>query len=386
MKKIILIIFLVLFAAYLVNNYSDHPIIANIIHPEQINPEQINHNNYSEQHQEHTVYKIENKQNEIQSFDKYNINKNTNKNDLIIQSGPNSILPKLLSNNQEQQHKYQEQHQEQHNQQEQQHKYQEQHQEQHNQQEQQHKYQEQHNQQEQQHKYQEQHPQEQHPQEQHHQEQQHKYQEQQHKYQEQHHNHQEQQQEYGVSKNNNQKCKIYSASKQIDSNNIMGLLDTNPSAGNDYNIEGKSFEDKYWNFNNNDSSLLDGMNLDNNRFFTGYYNVPASKMKSKDDTIYNDNNEFTPLKLNYEGDNYTKYAIATNKYYNISFIVYEKETYFDEPALYNNKLYNYLLCSVKDGKLKIMNPMQPRNRILMGEFISFSFGVSQLNFLLITPI
>jgi hypothetical protein len=98
--------------------------------------------------------------------------------------------------------------------------------------------------------------------------------------------------------------------------------------------------------------------------------------------------EFPSKMLRYQGEDYNIFGLASNKYYNIRFIVYEKEVEFNEPNTMpgNNKYYSYLLAKKVDNKLQIMNLMQPRNRISMGEYVSFTFGVSQLNFLLITPI
>jgi len=160
-----------------------------------------------------------------------------------------------------------------------------------------------------------------------------------------------------------------------------------PNPHNDFKIPKTSFEDKYWNINNNEYGLLEDRQLYNGKFFNGYTNKSIKQEMKTPQEMKHPMNEydFPPKILRYEGFDWNRIGVASNKYYNIYFIIYEKETFVDEGIEYNNKLYEYLLVKIVDKKLQIMQIMQPRGKITMGEYVSFTFGVSQLNFLLVSP-
>ena len=174
-----------------------------------------------------------------------------------------------------------------------------------------------------------------------------------------------------------------------------------PKPVNDYKIPKKSFEEKYWDINNNKFSLLENSILTNGKFFSGFNDILAPEVASgglktgypsecnpiiSENSVISKDSDYPPKVLIYNGNDYKMFGLASNKYYNIYFIVYEREVYFDEPNIYNNKLYEYVLVKLVNNKLQIMHSMQPRTRIVMGDYVSFNFGVSQLNFLLVTPL
>jgi hypothetical protein len=174
-----------------------------------------------------------------------------------------------------------------------------------------------------------------------------------------------------------------------------------PKPINDYKIPKKSFEEKYWDIDNNKFTLLENSILTNGKFFSGVNDILAPEVASgglktgypsecnpiiSENNIITKDSDYPPKVLTYNGNDYKMFGLASNKYYNIYFIVYEREVYFDEPNIYNNKLYEYILVKLVNNKLQIMHSMQPRTRIVMGDYVSFNFGVSQLNFLLVTSL
>jgi len=174
-----------------------------------------------------------------------------------------------------------------------------------------------------------------------------------------------------------------------------------PKPINDYKIPKKSFEEKYWDIDNNKFTLLENSILTNGKFFSGVNDILAPEVASgglktgypsecnpiiSENNIITKDSDYPPKVLTYNGNDYKIFGLASNKYYNIYFIVYEREVYFDEPNIYNNKLYEYVLVKLVNNKLQIMHSMQPRTHIVMGDYVSFNFGVSQLNFLLVTSL
>jgi len=68
-------------------------------------------------------------------------------------------------------------------------------------------------------------------------------------------------------------------------------------------------------------------------------------------------------------------GMISNKYYKQFFILYEKE-YENENM--NDKLYTYILAKHIDNELIIIHKIPPRNRIMIGDTIYFSYGNFQL--------
>jgi hypothetical protein len=173
--------------------------------------------------------------------------------------------------------------------------------------------------------------------------------------------------------------------EQVKPEQVYEETDTfNITPYNDFKIPKMSFEDKYWNINNNQFELLENGQVDNTKYFNGIVN----NKKIKEETIQEMKHpinavEFPPKILRYDGGDWVRFGVASNKYYNIYFIIYEKEAYY-EPKMHSNKLYEYVLAKIVEDKLMIMQVMQPRGKITMGEYVSFTFGVSQLNFLLVS--
>ena len=88
--------------------------------------------------------------------------------------------------------------------------------------------------------------------------------------------------------------------------------------------------------------------------------ITADKIKSK-----------IPLKFK---DHKFK-GMISNKYYKQFFVLYEKE--YDN-LNFDNKLYTYILAKNIDNELTIIHKIPPRNRIMLGDTIYFSYGNFQL--------
>ena len=199
------------------------------------------------------------------------------------------------------------------------------------------------------------------------------------------------QQKQSKQLNNIQKQTILDENNEINETDMLPSIEFpfNAKPVNDYMIPEQSFENKYWNINNNKFSLLASSQINNIKYFNGINDNIKQSIQTPISEMHPGNDEYPPKTLRYNNNDYTIFGLASNSYYNIYFVVYEKLVYFDEPEIpnYGNyKLYEYLLVKLINNKLKIMQLMQPRNKINMGEYVSFTFGVSQLNFLLVTPI
>jgi len=68
-------------------------------------------------------------------------------------------------------------------------------------------------------------------------------------------------------------------------------------------------------------------------------------------------------------------GMISNEYYKQFFVLYEKEY---ENLNFNDKLYTYILAKNIDNELTIIHKIPPRNRIMLGDTIYFSYGNFQL--------
>jgi hypothetical protein len=162
------------------------------------------------------------------------------------------------------------------------------------------------------------------------------------------------------------------------------------------NIPDIEYDNKYWNINYTDYSLLD------NGFINKKYSdiitykefgndiIDKSLVNYKDndnDNIeqQNINDEYPYKSYYYNNKKYKLFGLGSNPYYNIYLIIYEREVN-NENEIHNNKLYEYILVKKQDNTINVIQVFQPRDKISIGEYINLSFGPSKLSYLLVSPI
>lgn len=180
----------------------------------------------------------------------------------------------------------------------------------------------------------------------------------------------------------------------------LGLVDT-PAVNLPFkphnstnNIKDVEYDNKYWNINNTNYGLLD------NGFINKKYSdmisnkelgndiIVNSLINYKDDEIdepHDNDGEYPYTSYYYNNKNYKLFGLGSNPYYNIYLIIYEREVN-KENEIHNNKLYEYILIKKHGKNINVMQVFQPRNKITMGEYITLSFGPSELSYLLVSPI
>jgi hypothetical protein len=143
---------------------------------------------------------------------------------------------------------------------------------------------------------------------------------------------------------------------------------------NNHNID---YDNKYWEINNNYGLLDKSFIKDNETIYSD--NDDSTDIKDKNGDVY-------PYKnYNYNNKKYNLLGLASNTYYNIYYIIYEKELN-NEYIIHNNKLYEYILVKKIKNKINVVQIMQPRNKINMGDYINLYSGPSELSHILISPI
>jgi len=150
---------------------------------------------------------------------------------------------------------------------------------------------------------------------------------------------------------------------------------------------------KYHDINNENYGLLD------NGFINKKYNKMITDKELGNDIINKDdinnqetfedskdNDDVYPYKSYvYNNNTYQLFGLASNSYYNIYYIIYEREMN-KEQSSHNNKLYEYILIKKIKNKINVIQIFQPRNKITMGEYINVYSGPYELSHILVSPI
>ena len=143
-------------------------------------------------------------------------------------------------------------------------------------------------------------------------------------------------------------------------------------AYNNHNID---YNNKYWDINNNNYGLLEKC----------FIKKTNKDMESDNKDMESDNSIYPYKNYNYNNKKYNLLGLASNTYYNIYYIIYERQLN-DETTLHNNKLYEYILVKKIKNKINVIQIIQPRNKINMGGYINLFSGPYELSHILISPI
>jgi len=159
--------------------------------------------------------------------------------------------------------------------------------------------------------------------------------------------------------------------------------------------------DKYWNINNTSYSLLPDRPVSNSTtkgkvtlnagksYLTELINIENTldidKLDLKIPNIKTlDNYKNMPPTTFILNDNtYNLFGLASNKYYNQFYIVYERKYYDNDLP---NEYYEYILVKLIYNKYKVQHIIQPRKKIYINEYVYFSIGPISLNPLYISQL
>jgi hypothetical protein len=180
----------------------------------------------------------------------------------------------------------------------------------------------------------------------------------------------------------------------------LGLVGIKPvnlpfkAHNNTNNIKDIEYDNKFWNIDNTNYGLLD------NGFINKKYNEmienkelgndiiikQLTNYEDKDDDIIEElDDSYPPKSYYYKNKNYKLFGLGTNPYYNIYVIIYERALN-NENEIHNNKLYEYILLKKHGNTINVMQVFQPRDKITIGEYVTLSFGPSELSYILVNPI
>jgi len=161
------------------------------------------------------------------------------------------------------------------------------------------------------------------------------------------------------------------------------------------NIQNVEYDNQYWNIKNTNYELLDNGFI--NKKYSDMINnkelgndIIVKSLVNYEDTDNEEENKYIdeeyPYKTYYYNNkNYKLLGLCSNPYYNIYLIIYERQIN-KENEIHNNKLYEYILVKKNGNNINVMQVFQPRDKISMGEYITLSFGPSELSYLLVSPI
>lgn len=167
--------------------------------------------------------------------------------------------------------------------------------------------------------------------------------------------------------------------------------------------------DKYWNINNTSYSLLPNRPVYNsstkgkvtldagklildstepnnieNTLDTDKLNLKSTDQINVQNLKTTDNYKNTPPATFILNDNtYNLFGLASNKYYNQFYIVYERKYYDNDQP---NEYYEYILVKLIYNKYKVQHVIQPRKKIYINEYVDFSLGSISLNPLYISKL
>jgi len=180
----------------------------------------------------------------------------------------------------------------------------------------------------------------------------------------------------------------------------LGLVNTKPvnlpykSHNNTNNIKNVEYDNKFWNIDNTNYGLLDNgfINkkyndmIQNKELGNDIIDRVLTNYEDKEDTlIEEDDDSYPPKSYYYNKKNYKLFGLGTNPYYNIYFIIYERPVNA-ENDIHNNKLYEYILLKKYGNSINVIQIYQPRDKITIGEYVTLSFGPSELSYILVSPI
>jgi hypothetical protein len=120
-------------------------------------------------------------------------------------------------------------------------------------------------------------------------------------------------------------------------------------------------------YKNNDDDLIESSIMFNNfNYLKHPITIPFDKKTWK-------------LKIKLVFNDYKYVGIISNKWYHQEYLLYEKELIDD---VYekdsHDKLYSYLLINIIDNEYKIIYDLPPREKIIQGQQIWFSYGSFQV--------
>jgi hypothetical protein len=180
----------------------------------------------------------------------------------------------------------------------------------------------------------------------------------------------------------------------------LGLVNTKPvnlpykSHNNTNNIKNVEYDNKFWNIDNTNYGLLDNgfINkkyndmIQNKELGNDIIDRVLTNYEDEDDNLIEENDDsYPPKSYYYNKKNYKLFGLGTNPYYNIYFIIYERPVNA-ENEIHNNKLYEYILLKKYGNSINVIQIYQPRDKITIGEYVTLSFGPSELSYILVSPI
>jgi len=180
----------------------------------------------------------------------------------------------------------------------------------------------------------------------------------------------------------------------------LGLVNTKPvnlpykSYNNTNNIKDVEYDNKFWNIDNTNYGLLDkgfinkkyNDMIQNKELGNDIIDRVLTNYEDEEDTlIEEDDDSYPPKSYYYNKKNYKLFGLGTNPYYNIYFIIYERPVNA-ENEIHNNKLYEYILLKKYGNSINVIQIYQPRDKITIGEYVTLSFGPSELSYILVSPI
>jgi hypothetical protein len=180
----------------------------------------------------------------------------------------------------------------------------------------------------------------------------------------------------------------------------LGLVNTKPvnlpykSHNNTNNIKDVEYDNKFWNIDNTNYGLLDNgfINkkyndmIQNKELGNDIIDRVLTNYEDEDDILIEENEDsYPPKSYYYNKKNYKLFGLGTNPYYNIYFIIYERPVN-SENEIHNNKLYEYILLKKYGNSINVIQIYQPRDKITIGEYVTLSFGPSELSYILVSPI
>jgi hypothetical protein len=163
---------------------------------------------------------------------------------------------------------------------------------------------------------------------------------------------------------------------------------------NKYNVKNnsQSFQQIQIDFN---SDLIPGFNSNDNfsKKFKNYSDIYRNLERKN---IFNKiKKEMIQTTTKYNNNNYNILGIATNKFYDQYFYIFENvvKQKLSNPLLVeqlkymeNNKIFQYLLVKMQKDKPKIIHWIGPRNKININDVVYLSLGIIQLGPLVINEI